>query len=210
MRLNSRAASLRAFHSTAATLARAHSQMVGSFISPVLPGVPFRESRGLRACGLSAGVVRAHQKGQSLIAAHALSFAPLRPVHQLVHRLDFLMEAPMKQTELPLFGRIDAPDAVPPQLLKLAATYRHAVRMCWTLRRAKGMKPSDLARDFGFTRQHVSDYLNADDRPTRRDLPADRVADFENACGNSFVTQWLASRHHFTLLEELQAERAAA
>lgn len=116
----------------------------------------------------------------------------------------------MTQTELPLLGRIDAPHAVPPQLLKLATTYREVVRMCWSLRRAKGMKPVDLARDFGFTRQHVSDYLNPDDRPGRRDLPAERIADFEDACGNTAVTQWLAARHRFTLLEELQAERAAA
>lgn len=115
----------------------------------------------------------------------------------------------MEQIEMRLLGRIDAPDAVPSSLLLRARTYREAVRYCWALRRAKGMKPADLARDFGFTRQHVSDYLNTDDAPTRRSLPAERIKDFEDICGNTFITQWLAARHRFTLLEEIQAERAA-
>lgn len=114
------------------------------------------------------------------------------------------------QTQLALMGRIDAPDTVPRTLLAAVKTYRQAVRLCWTLRRAKGLKPSDLGRDFGFTRQHVGDYLNSDDQPTRRDLPAERIADFEDVCGNTAITQWLASRQRFTLLEEMQADRAAA
>ena len=58
--------------------------------------------------------------------------------------------------------------------------------------------------------RHIGDYLNGDDKPKRRNLPAQAIADFEAVCGNTFITQWLASRHHFTLLEEMQAERAAA
>lgn len=114
------------------------------------------------------------------------------------------------QLPLPLMGRVDAPDAVPRALLASVKSYRQAVRLCWALRRAKGLKPTDLGRDFGFTRQHVSDYLNGDDAPTRRDLPAERIADFEDVCGNTAITQWLASRQRFTLLEEMQADRNAA
>jgi len=116
----------------------------------------------------------------------------------------------MDQLTLPLLGRIDASAVAPPALLKQAKTYRQAVRLCWTLRRAKGMRPTDLARDFGFVRQHVSDYLAADDRDGRRDLPADRIYDFEDACGNAVITQWLASRQRLTILEEMQAMREAA
>jgi hypothetical protein len=116
----------------------------------------------------------------------------------------------MTQTYLPLLGRIDAPHVVPPALLKTVRNYRAAVRLCWTLRRAKGLKPIDLGREFGFTRQHVSDYLNTDDKPTRRSLPAERIKDFEDICGNTAITQWLAGRQRFTLLEEMQAERATA
>lgn len=114
-----------------------------------------------------------------------------------------------KQLELPLLGRIDGADIVPPALLKTAQTYRQAVRLCWTLRRAKGMQASDVARTYGFNRQHVGDYLNKDDKPMRRNLPPSRIADFEDACGNAAITQWLAARQKLTVLEELQAERAA-
>jgi len=82
--------------------------------------------------------------------------------------------------------------------------------MCWGLRRAKGLTAGDLAREFGFNRQHVSDYLNPDDKPTRRSLPGERVALFEEVCGNCFITQWHAARARLTVLEELQAGRAAA
>ncbi|OWQ92009.1 hypothetical protein CDN99_06535 [Roseateles aquatilis] len=135
-----------------------------------------------------------------------------QPVHQPVqpsHFLNPFKEATLQHT-LPLLGRIDAPSVVPPSLLKHIRCYRAAVRLCWALRRAKGLRVSDLGRDHGFTRQHVSDYLNDDDLPTRRSLPAEQIHLFEDVCGNTAITQWLAGRHRFTLLEELQAERALA
>lgn len=116
----------------------------------------------------------------------------------------------MKQRELPLLQRIEGPAIVPPELLASAKTYRQAVRLCWSLRRAKGLTVTDLARDYGFTRQHASDYLNTDDRPTRRSLPAEAISTFEEVCGNCAITQWLAQRLGLTVLEELQAQRNAA
>lgn len=116
----------------------------------------------------------------------------------------------MIQRPLSLLQRIDGPSVVPAAVLAFARTYREAVRWCWQLRRAKGMTASDLARDFGFNRQHVSDYLNADDKATRRSLPAEQIAAFEEVCGNAFITQWLAARQHFTLLEQLQADNQRA
>lgn len=116
----------------------------------------------------------------------------------------------MEQIEMPLMQRLEGPDIVPTRMLALAKTYRQAVRVCWQLRRAKGMTHRDLAKDFDFNRQHVSDYLNLDDAPTRRNLPPEQIASFEDVCGNSFITQWLAARQRLTVLEELQAERAAA
>ena len=109
-----------------------------------------------------------------------------------------------------LMARTQGPGIVPPGIVAEAMTYREAVRLCWTLRVVKGMKVTDLARDFDFIRQHVGDYLNPDDKPSRRSLPAERVADFEEACGNTAITQWLASRQRLTVLEEMQAERMAA
>lgn len=116
----------------------------------------------------------------------------------------------MQQATLPLLGRIDAPSVVPPSVLKTVRTYRAAVRLCWALRRAKGLRVIDLGRDYGFTRQHVSDYLNDDDLPTRRSLPPERINDFEDLCGNTAITQFLVGRARLTVLEELQAERNAA
>lgn len=112
----------------------------------------------------------------------------------------------MIQRELPVMQRIAGPAVVPSAALPFARSYREAVRWCWQLRRAKGLTASDLAREFGFNRQHVSDYLNADDKPTRRSLPAEQIAAFEEVCGNAFITQWLAARQNFTLLEQLQAD----
>jgi hypothetical protein len=60
------------------------------------------------------------------------------------------------------------------------------------------------------TVQHVSDYMHGDDKPTRRSLPAERLAAFEGFVGNSIVSQWLAARSRLTVLEEMQAERMAA
>lgn len=132
-------------------------------------------------------------------------FAPARPVQQQVQPLHLPM-----QRELPLLGRIDRASVVPPSLVATANSYRQAVRLCWALRRAKGMKVVDLGREYGFNRQHAGDYLNEDDKPGRRDLPPERISDFENVCGNCAITQWLAARQNLTVLEEIQAERNAA
>lgn len=113
------------------------------------------------------------------------------------------------QIALPLLGRIDAPTPAPSSTISSIRTYREAVRMCWVLRRAKRLTLADLAREFGFNRQHVSDYLHPDDKPTRRSLPGERVALFEEVCGNCVISQWHAMRARLTVLEELQAGRAA-
>jgi hypothetical protein len=116
----------------------------------------------------------------------------------------------MTQRELVFLARIDGPAVVPSAALAFARSYREAVRWCWAMRRAKGLCSSDLARDFGFNRQHVSDYLNPDDKPTRRSLPAEQIHLFQEVCGNCFVTQWLAARDRLTLLEQVQADNKRA
>lgn len=116
----------------------------------------------------------------------------------------------MEQRELPLLQRMEGPSVVPHSLVESCTSYRQAVRMCWALRRAKGLNVSDLAREFGFNRQHASDYLNADDKPTRRSLPPEMVQLFEEVCGNCLLSQWFAYRARLTVLEEVQADRRAA
>jgi hypothetical protein len=154
----------------------------------------------------------AHHREGVFVAGHEFSFAQLEPVHGLVHPSSFVnpTEAPV-QIPLPLLQRIDGPAVVPATTLQLAKTYREAVRLCWALRRAKGLTPSDMARDFGFVRQHVGDYLNADDKPSRRSLPAEQIGLFQEICGNCAIIQWLAARDRLTVLEQVQADvRAAA
>lgn len=66
-----------------------------------------------------------------------------------------------------------------------------------------------LAAECGFVAQHVGDYLNKDDKPKRRDLPAKGIPAFEAFVGNTLVSQWVAMHAKLTIVEELQAMRAA-
>ncbi len=114
------------------------------------------------------------------------------------------------QRELPLLCRLDGPSVVPPTFVRTARTYRQAVRLCKALSPRRRITLRQLAEEAGLPPQHVSDYLNPDDVPTRRDLPGDAVAAFERALGNTAVSQWHAMQAQLTVLEEVQAERSAA
>lgn len=116
----------------------------------------------------------------------------------------------MDQLEFPLMGRLDAPSAAPNQWVRAAKSYRQAVRMAWKMRRVQYMTRQQLATEAELYPQHVTDYLAEDDKPGRRDLPADAVARFESVVGNSLVSQWLAAQSKLTVLEEMQATRAFA
>jgi hypothetical protein len=131
------------------------------------------------------------------------TFAHSRPVSQPVSRLDSL------QREFPLMGRLDGPAIVQTQLVRLCKTYRDAVRMCWGLKRRSRMTKAQLSSEAGLTAQHVSDYLALDDEPHRRSLPGAAIPAFEAVCGNTLVSQWIASQARLTVLEEMQARAAA-
>lgn len=121
------------------------------------------------------------------------------------------MGAAMDQMQLrPLLGRLEGPAVVPPELIRGCRTYREAVRLCWALRRVKNMTLRQLAAEAGLLPQHVSDYLHPDDRPTRRDLPAEGIRPFEEVAGNTAISQWVALQSRLTVLEEMQAMRLAA
>lgn len=114
----------------------------------------------------------------------------------------------MDQLELRLLCRLDAPSVVPPSLVATCKSYRDAVKLCWHLRRVRNMTQARLAEEVGLYAPHVTRYLH--DGKTQRDLPAWAIRAFENACGNTTVTQWLSQGAKLTVLEEIQAERAAA
>jgi hypothetical protein len=116
------------------------------------------------------------------------------------------------QREFPLFARVEAPHVVPPEIMRLVKTYREAVRLCLHIARFKrpGLKVADVAVACNLTRQHATDYFIDCDKPTRRNLPADDVTGVEDYLGNTAISQWHARNARFTVLEELQAARAAA
>lgn len=114
------------------------------------------------------------------------------------------------QREFPLFSRVEAPAAAPAQIVRMAKTYRQAVRLCRLISPRKLTPIRTLAADIGLTHQHASDYFHEDDKPTRRSLPPERIRDVENYYGNTVISQWIASRSRLTVLEEVQAQRSAA
>jgi len=120
------------------------------------------------------------------------------------------MEAPIEQLEFPLLARIDAPSVAPTYYVNRCKSFREAVRMCWALRRVHKMTLRQLCAEAGLRPQLVSDYLHADDAPQRRNLPAELISAFEGVVGNTLISQWVASRSRLTVLEEIQAGRAAA
>ena len=104
-------------------------------------------------------------------------------------------------------GRLDGPSVVPAEAIKLAKSYREDVRLCWALRRVKGMKKRTAAEECGLYVSHVSEYLSDDD--SKRDMPAKYIPAFEALAGNTAISQWLAAQARLTVLEEMQARRAA-
>lgn len=114
------------------------------------------------------------------------------------------------QREFPLLARMEGPAIVPPELMRTVKTYRQAVRLCWALRRLRNLTFRQLAAECGLIYQHVGDYFNSDDKPGRRDLPAEAVRLVEALLGNTAISQWHARNAQFTVLEELQAGRAMA
>jgi len=75
------------------------------------------------------------------------------------------------------------------------------------------MTQRTLAEECGLYAPHVSQYLHAtpvDHKGNRRlDLPADRIAAFEQAVGNHAVTQYLVQSAMLTIMEEVISQRRA-
>lgn len=109
--------------------------------------------------------------------------------------------------ELPLMGRLNGPSVCPPELVECCTSYRDAVRMCFEYRRVKGMNRKTVAEHAGIHVPHISDYLSDDE--TKREMPARYIQAFESVCGNTCISQWIASQARLTVLEEMQARRAA-
>lgn len=129
----------------------------------------------------------------------------------------------MKQFDLPIFESpgvlakaapgfecMEPAKAVSGWYVSKCRTYREACRMAWQMRRVRNMTYIMFAAYGGFTRQHVGDWFNRDDKPTRRSMPADAIATAESILGNKLISQWIAAQSRLTVLEEMQIERAMA
>lgn len=106
-------------------------------------------------------------------------------------------------------GVVNAPAFLPNDEIARCTTYREIVRLSWAHRRSKGMTKQTLAELIGCYASHVSDYLQADDKPSRRDLPAKCLNAWAAVVGNWGVQQWLSRQSKLTIMEEVIASRAA-
>lgn len=109
---------------------------------------------------------------------------------------------------LPLaFGVANGPVWLSDAEIRSCGSYRDAVRLCWMHRRSKSMTQAMLAELAGLYSSHVSDYLSSTEG--KRNLPADKVAEFESVCGNRAITQWEARQRGITIMEEVIFNKAA-
>jgi hypothetical protein len=113
----------------------------------------------------------------------------------------------MSQLQLCLLGRVNGPSVIPVAEIEKIKTYREAVIACWLHRRVRGMTNATLCQITGMRPSHLSDYLSpseVDKRGNeRRDMPAKYIPAFELVAGNTFVSQWLATQSHLTILESI-------
>lgn len=77
-------------------------------------------------------------------------------------------------------------------VIAAASTYREAVRGCWHHRNRPRMTKRQLAEETGCYASRITDYLSEDEG--KIDLPARHIAAVELACGNHFISQWIAMR----------------
>lgn len=115
----------------------------------------------------------------------------------------------MEQLLLPMLTVYKGPRLVDREIVDACKTYRDAVRVCWDLRTRRNLTKRRLAEEAQLYPSHVTDYLS--DQPKKRNLPADKINDFELQCGNRMVTQWVARQAQLTILEQyIQPAKVAA
>jgi hypothetical protein len=113
----------------------------------------------------------------------------------------------MQQLSLPMLTVYTGPRLVDAEVVSACKSYRQAVRACWMLRSRRNLTQRLLAQEAGLYSSHITDYVSEDE--TKRELPAKHVNEFELACGNRFISQWLARRANLTILEQFIERRAA-
>ncbi|VVE07052.1 XRE family transcriptional regulator [Pandoraea sputorum] len=102
---------------------------------------------------------------------------------------------------------------VPVEAINACSSYRDAVRLAWESRAHQGLTQRFLSVACALYAPHVSDYLAKDAVDSkgnrRRDLPAEKIDEFERVVGNRAVSQYLMRKAMLTIMEEVIAARAA-
>lgn len=111
-----------------------------------------------------------------------------------------------QQLQLPMLTWYEGPQLVASDVVRTATSYRDAVRACWNLRTRRNLTRRQLAEETGMLPSHISDYLHDD--PERRDMPAKYIKATEAACGNRFISQWIAWNSELPVLEVAQRRTA--
>ena len=87
--------------------------------------------------------------------------------------------------------------------LKACKSFKDTLRLCMKLSRVKRTQ-SDLASQAGINVCQFSKILHSDFH-----LPGDSITAIEKLCGNTAMTQWLASQHGATLHIKTTEEKLA-
>ena len=119
---------------------------------------------------------------------------------------DFLREEAvraMARTRVRYAGHGAMASLAPVWAVRRCKSYREVCRLAWDLRAVQGMTRASLAEACALPASRISEYLNRDDAPNPRDMPAYHIAAFQRALGNSAIVQWLVYRSGLTLVEEV-------
>lgn len=114
------------------------------------------------------------------------------------------------QREMPFHQVLTAPKFVPQKVVDGFVDYRDAVIWCWANRVCQGAgKQADqamCANSIGMQTPKFSRCVNRDTNAPMK-LDPDFIASFENFCGHTAVSQFLARQRQFTILEQVMEER---
>lgn len=113
------------------------------------------------------------------------------------------------QMQLPMLTVYEGPRFVSDEVIASIKTYREAVQKSYELRTRTRMSNALIAEEVGCCASHIGDYITAQDRKTRRDLPAEHINAWEVCMGNRVVNQWMNAQAHLTILETLIQRKAA-
>jgi hypothetical protein len=103
----------------------------------------------------------------------------------------FIREAQGRDGLVQLIKRPAGVAIVAPNLVAQCATYRDAVRLCFSLRNVTTLCARSVSEACGAHPPHMSEYLA---HQGRRDMPAKYATAFQIACGNSAISQWMAQQ----------------